>query len=406
MPRPIPPSNTKVLLYHTSFSSTLGGSEYIPLLFIAELQRAGCGVTLALNWKSDLARAAELYNIDIDIRKLTVVQVKPKNRTLCKLDAILPFYTTRQLQKLAKQADICISAANMIDFGKPAHHIVYLMRLFGDNAFNRFVMHEKPLSGLPLFKQKVRTFVAETFLRPLLGMRSTRKILADQREHIYVPSRYVADTMLKFYGPFNCTVFYPPTVFDSAPGAGIRRDPLRVIALGRIQKEKKILEIIDIVERARKESGLDISLHLAGPVTPDEYGERVRRIAGDNPWIRLLGPIYNQDKADFLGSGEYAVHARRDEEFGISVTEYLKAGLITIVPDEGGSMEIVDSPGLTYHTNEEAARILARLLQDEAFRAEQLAHCTERAKLFTNSAYMENQTRILNAILDGAGADS
>ena len=392
-------SGKKVLIYYYTFASKPGGSDYLPLLFIAELQRRGCDITLALDWKSDMKRAANIYHVELDAEKVHVVTVKPKNGLLKKLDSILPFYRVRQLRKLAKQADVCISAANMIDFGRPAHHVVYLLRLFGDNAFNDFCQHRPPLSGFPRLKRQVRTFVAENLLRPLLGTRSTRKILGDRREHIYVPSNYVADTMRAFYGPFNCTVFYPPTSFDSLP-AEVKRDPMRVIYLGRIQEEKGILKIVCIADRARTLSGLDIRLDLAGPLTPGAYTEALKRTVAEKPWIRLVGPVYGQEKTEFLLSGTYAIHAERDEAFGISITEYLKAGCIPVVPDEGGTPEVVDDPALTYHTDEDAAKILARLLSDDAFRRERLEHCQERAGDFSFECYLETQHRILDNILE------
>ena len=392
------PTGKKILIYYYMFGKTLGGSDYLPLLFIEELQRRGNSITLALDWKSAIEHAANHYGVRINLQAVNVVLVKPENDFLRRLDAILPFYRVRQLKKLAKHADVCISCANMIDFGKPAHHVVYLMRLFGDNAFCDFFMHRKPLSGLPLFNRKLRTLLAETILRPLLGMRLTRTILADQREHVYVPSQYVANTMRAFYGDFNCTIFYPPTTFEIPP-MEIKRIPHRVIYLGRVQKEKGITEIIDIVDCVRMISKQDIQLHIAGPMTPGEYAEALKRTVAEKPWIRFIGPIYGNDKAAFLLGGTYAVHARRDEEFGISVAEYLKAGIIPIVPDEGGSMEVVSNPALTYHTNEEAANILAHLLSDEVFRQEQLGLCRKRANAFSFERYMENQHKILDKIL-------
>ena len=62
-------------------------------------------------------------------------------------------------------------------------------------------------------------------------------------------------------------------------------------------------------------------------------------------------------------------------------------------------IEIVNNPELTYHTNEEAAKILVRLQQDQAFYETQLAHCRERAKAFSMQAYLENQHKVLSAIL-------
>lgn len=393
-----PGPGKRVLIYYYKFAVTPGGSDYLPLLLIAELQRRGCSVTLALDWESDLRHAADIYHVDLDVQNVTLLTVKPKSRFARRLDSVLPFYRVRQLKSLAKHADVCISAANLIDFGKPAHHVVFLLRLFGDNAFNDFCRHSPPLSGIPRLKRKLRTFLAESFLRPLLGARSTRKILADPRERIYVPSRYVADTMRAFYGPFNCTVFYPPTSFDIPPMT-IERDPLRVIYLGRIQQEKGISGIIGIVERARALSGRDIRLHLAGPLTPGDYTEDLKRTVAEKTWILLAGPAYGKEKAAFLLGGTYAIHAERDEAFGISITEYLKAGCIPIVPDEGGTPEVVDNPALTYHTDGDAARILVRLIDDEAFRREQLDYCKKRAELFSFDRYMETQHIILNHIL-------
>ena len=396
-----PATGKRVLIYYIQFTASPGGSEYLPLLFMEECQKRGCSITLALNWESDVGRTAALYGVDLDLRKIDVIVIKPKKRFLDRLDNILPFYRVWQLKKLAKHSDVCISAANMFDFGQPAHHVVILLRLFGDNLFHDFFIHKPPLTGFPRFKQAFRTFVAETFLRPLLGIRSTRKILADQREHIYVPSRYVADTMLKFYGPFNCTVFYPPTMFEPVL-KDVRRDPLRVVYLGRIAQEKHVETIIGIVERTREMSGLDLSLHIAGSLDSSPYVDEIRRMAEKKPWIHLVGAVFDKDKERFLLSGTYAVHATREEAFGISITEYLKAGIIPIVPDEGGSTEVADNPEITYHSDQEAAGIMTRLLSDEAFRKKQLAFCEQRAKVFSKESYMSNQRKLLDRILSDA----
>jgi len=389
----------RVLIYYMDFHSSIGGGEYLSLLLIAELQKT-CEVTLALNWESDVAKAAEMAGIPVDMAALKVVLVKPESEFLRRIDAILPFYRTRQLKKLAKKADVCISTANLFDFGKPAHHFVYLLRLMGDNAFIDYYNHVPPLKGAARFKRKARTFLAETILRPLLGMRSTRKILADPREHIYPPSQYVDSIMRSFYGPFNSTVFYPPTAFEAGETV-VPRDPLRINYLGRVTPEKRVDEIVEIVARARELSGQPLTLYLAGHLDETPFIEKLRRTAAGNPWLHLPGPVYGEEKTRFLLSGAYAIHAERDEAFGISITEYLKAGLIPIVPDEGGTVEIVDAPELTYHTPEDAAQILTRLLRDESFREGLLRHCGERAKLFSAQAYMESQRRTLEKILAG-----
>ena len=71
-----------------------------------------------------------------------------------------------------------------------------------------------------------------------------------------------------------------------------------------------------------------------------------------------------------------------------------------MVPDEGGPCEIVDDPELAWHTVEEGARILARLVSDESFRRAKREHCAERARLFTRQAYLESQHELLTGILN------
>jgi glycosyltransferase involved in cell wall biosynthesis len=388
----------RVLIYYKVFHSWVGGGRFLPLLFIAELQKT-CEITLALDTMSDVANGAKLAGIPLDASKLKVVQVMPKREFFRKIDATLPFYRIRQLKKLAKKADVCISTVNMIDFGKPAHHFVYIFKTFGDNAFIDYCRHIPPPKGFPGFKRNLRTFLAEKILRPMLGIRSTRKIIADPRERIYPTSRYVDSVMRGFYGPFTSTVFYPPTAFE-VNLSGVERDPLQVNYIGRISEEKRIEDIIRIVELARNSSGSDLKLHIAGQMENTPYAEKLKRIAKEKNWIRFVGMVLGEAKERFLLSGTYAIHAERDETFGIAITEYLKAGSIPVVPDEGGTMEIVDSPALTYHDNEEAAAILTKLLQDEEFRKEQLAHCAKRAEAFTMKAYLENQRLTLEKILE------
>ena len=392
------PSEKNAVVFFHSFMATLGGSEYLPLLLIAELQQRGYSVTLALTWKADLEQVARRYQIDIDTQNVKVIAIGPKNALVRRMDLVLPFYKTRKIKSLAKNADICFSLSNTIDFGKSAHHVIVQLHHFQDSAFWIFISRKKTPSVFFRIKRKFRFIVSEFFFRPLLRVRSTRKIIVDKREHIYVPSQYVADAMQAFYGPFNCTVFYPPTIF-TAPSLVVKRDPLRVIYLGRIMKEKGITDIIDVVEKARQLSSLPLEFHIAGRLDNDPYSKNLQSIALEKPWIKFVGLVYGEKKAAFLLSGSYAIHAERDEAFGISITEYLKAGCIPIVPDEGGTPEVVDDPALTYHTDEDAARILVHLLNDEAFRRERLEHCKKRAKEFSFERYLETQHRILDGIL-------
>ena len=145
-------------------------------------------------------------------------------------------------------------------------------------------------------------------------------------------------------------------------------------------------------------SGKKLTLDIAGDLPPSTYSDVIRDLAARNPWISLKGALYGDDKRQFLPSGTYAVHGQRDEAFGIAVTEYLKAGVVPVVPDAGGSCEVVDNPALTYHSVEDAAQILARLVCDGPFREDMVRHCNVRARMFSCEAYLERQHALVAEI--------
>ena len=383
-----------VLLYY-SFSFSFGGGEYLPLSFIAALQNV-CRLTVAADMPSNIERAAEVFGIGIDLSKVKVVQVTPPGYDPKRHNALVSLYRFRHLKKLARHADICLSAANIMDFGRPAHHFINMLA-FGDDAFTRYVRnHATPVRGG--MAARTKRFLAEFTLRPLLGMRSKRSIIRDRREHVYPNSRFVEKLMADFFGPFNSTVFYPPTLFEA--GSAAARDPLKVVYIGRIVPEKRITDLIGIVEKARAATGLDVKFHLAGRLnqTP-AYGAELEKMAAERDWLKFTGPLYGEEKKSFLLSGSYAIHAERLEAFGIAVTEYLASGNIALVPDEGGAPEVVGSPDLTYRTNEEAAQILARLLTDTAFRERQREHCAARARFFSAESYLGRQRELIESIV-------
>lgn len=384
----------KVLLYY-NFSFSFGGGELLPLSFIAELQNA-CDLTIALDKADGLRQAADLYGIPIAPSAFQVEQIMPDGYSIRRHSAYLSLHRTRKLKKLARKADICISLSNITDFGKPAHHFINMLA-FGDDTFTDFVRNGKQTRKKTL--PTICRSVTKKLLRTILGLREKRQIIRDPREHVYPNSRFVEQLMTSFYGPFNSTVFYPPTLFADR-GLSVQRDPLKVVCIGRIVREKRITDIIDIVRRARVLSNQDLTLHIAGRIdqTPS-YGELLRTISAQESWVVLTGTRYGKEKEEFLTSGTYAIHAERDEAFGISIAEYLAAGLIPIVPDEGGSCEVVNNPTLSYSTNEEAARILAHLLADEDFRAQQQAACVSRAKVFSRDAYLDRQHELLRGLL-------
>ncbi len=387
----------KVLVYYRYFGLKHGGGDYLPLTFIAELQKH-CDVTLALDWEGHFDLAVQFYGIPIDRERLRIVVLLPKSYRPSRHNTFFSLLRFRKLKQLAKQADVCIATDNIMDFGRPAHHFLS-SAAFGDAGFVDFV-NTRRIAAAPPLPRRVRE-LADKALRLLLGMRTRREIICSRSEHIYPNSRYIAGLLTQYYGGFTGKVFYPPTIFDFAQKK-LERDLLKVVYIGRLEASKRLAEIISIVERARELSGKDIKLSLAGRPYSDAYREELDRLTADKKWVSFPGELYGEAKADFLLSATCAIHAMRTEAFGISITEYLKAGLIPIVPDEGGACEVADNPELSFHTPDEASAILVRLLEDPEFRERQRRRCAERACLFSCDAYMERQRQLLEEIVGPA----
>ena len=382
-----------VLLYY-NFSYPLGGGDILPLTFASWLQSRS-KLTLAVDSQAGFRRALEAFGGALDPARITVAPLLPDEFDSRTHNFYWSYRRSLRLKRLAAKADICISAANVIDFGRPAHHFINML----SGVDHAFTAH----SGIVRPETSVKGFLVNEVIRPIAGMRSKKRIFADGRERFYSNSKYVHNRLAAFYGDFHDTIFYPPTTYE--PEASVdapARDPMRVICLGRISKEKRITDIIDVVERARRISGKDIKLTIAGPCGNGGYAMLVRQSVEARNWITLVDGVFGKAKNDLLRSGSFAVHARRDEEFGIAVTEYLKAGLIPVVPDEGGSCEVVDKPELSYSSNEDAASKLARLVTDDAFAKAMREHCRSRALTFSRSEYEKRESGILEKILSGS----
>ena len=171
---------TKVLVYY-NFSYPLGGGDYLPLTFISELQNMS-SVTLAVDSRAGFERALQCFDVHIDKSRINIAQLMPQGYAASRHTFVHSFIRNVRLKKLARNADICISASNIIDFGRPAYHFINF--LIGVDAKFRFITdHVNP--PRTSVAQQFKHFLSETILRSFLNVRSKRKIIHDPREHFY-----------------------------------------------------------------------------------------------------------------------------------------------------------------------------------------------------------------------------
>ena len=383
----------RALLFFTGFSKQIGGSEYLAFLLIKELQKS-CEVTVALQHAgADPLAVAEIYGIHLSRENLKLIVLEPKSRFLGKLDRVFDSLWRRRLRRIGPRYDICISCANVVDFGRPGFHFIFMLAL--DNSFRNYFWGGKPSSVVSIIKEICRNSI-ERLSMVVAGCRKVAKIVADEKETIIPNSEFVRKTLEAHYHCKIGPVFYPPTTYEFA---NIHRNKnLDVLSIGRIAPEKRVADMIEIVRIARNKSGLPFRIRLAGLCSNPVVAKQIDELSKLYDWVVLEGVVVGEKKSKLFGECSFALHACKIEAFGISVAEYLKAGVVPIVPVEGGPAEIVDYAPLLYGTLDEAADILIRLSTDERFYNECAGHCAQRSKFFSAATYFKRQSELIGKI--------
>ena len=182
-------------------------------------------------------------------------------------------------------------------------------------------------------------------------------------------SGWTADVVEDAYGT-RPRVCYPPidtAEFESRPWDE-REDG--VVTVGRIERSKRIVELIEIVDRVR-ERGHDCHLHVIGPTVDEEYRREVEELAESREYVFLEGEIPREELVERICSHKYGIHGKRYEHFGMAVAELAAGGAIPFVPDDGGQHAIVeDRAELTYESVADAVEKVSTVVDDESLQRE------------------------------------
>lgn len=386
------------LVYFTEISRNvghIGGSEMLFFLIIQELQRRGYVVTVALQSEGDVVAGSRDYGVLVDAAALKVVNLSKCGRFLSLLDRHLKFIWQYRLRRLGPKYDVCISCANVVDFGRLGVYFIYMLTL--DEAFKEHFWRENTSLA-----RRIRLWCVcarDAVVKAMCGVRSIARIVRDRREVVLPNSDFVRHCIDEYYGSRVHDAFYPPTVFEPSHIERVACENCNDIAcIGRLAPEKRISALIDIVRKARERSGIDFRLRFAGNCPDDDNGRKIKSLAEKYGWVKLEGSLFGVEKESFLSSCNFAIHGCKVEAFGISITEYLKAGLVPIVPKEGGSSEVVGFDELEYDNDDDAVDMLIKLATDKSFYDECLNHCILRGKEFSAGAYMHRQSELLDEL--------
>lgn len=153
-------------------------------------------------------------------------------------------------------------------------------------------------------------------------------------------------------------VVYPPVDSSFDPGKE-RQD--RAVILGRIASDKNMEEAVKIIEET------DLNLAIVGSAEQgSEYVEKLESEAEEKDWIEVKKNVPRQELRNKLETSKIGLSCKREENFGINVVEYMKAGLIPMVYNHAGPAEIVRKERFTYESVDEAAEKIEKNLKEES----------------------------------------
>jgi glycosyltransferase involved in cell wall biosynthesis len=294
----------------------------------------------------------------------------------------------RSCQSRCNEYDVVVSTDDEIDFGRPGvqyTHYPHMERHLQD--FRRLEGLSPGQKFLGLLTGKVRPWLF------ISGIRLSRL----RRNRMVTNSHWTAHRIKQVYG-VDAVVLYPPVLWSGAIPGWAERKPA-FVALGRLSPDKRLMEMIDIIERVR-ERGFPVELEIIGnedQVAGQAFIRQLEtRIARAGDWVHLHDSISRPELETVISRCRFGLHAMIDEHFGIAVAEMMRAGCIVFVPDNGGQVEIIgNEPGLRYGSDDDAVEKICKLLMDEKEQLRLQSSLGHRSELFSELKFMEGMREVV-----------
>jgi glycosyltransferase involved in cell wall biosynthesis len=276
--------------------------------------------------------------------------------------------------------DLVMSAHNEVDFGRPGIQYVHYP-----------VRHVAPLPvDLRWYHRRWALGVYE-HLWSLIAPFDDATMRANVT---LVNSAWTGALVADVHG-IAVQVVYPPAAGAFADVPWAKREN-GFLCIGRISPEKRIEDVMAVV-RAVRAKRPDAHLHIVGSDDHAAYARHVRRLARQaGPWVSIDGTLGIEALERLVTTHRYLLHGMREEHFGMSVAQALRAGCIPFVADGGGQVEVVgDEPLLRYRSLNDAAHKIETVMASAPLQAEIRARLAARASSFGPERFMEEIRRVV-----------
>jgi glycosyltransferase involved in cell wall biosynthesis len=359
-----PSQKKKIAVWYPGF---MGGGAEAVALWMLEALKEKYDLTLFTVAEINFERLNSMYGTQLSPKFVKLKCLSPQwmNRLVDfaiannKDARMLSFHLLiRYLKSRVRDYDLAISAYNAIDLGCPGIQYIHWIKVVEGNSF-----YQK-ISGFSRDRLKSNISLANSYV--------------------------VAETAQKEYG-VDSIVVYPPVVLEPANIPWEQKEDA-FICSGRLTKAKQPHKVIEILRRVRQQ-GFDIKLYLTGGgggAYALDYRNFLQKIIDENSaWVTVHENLSYKDYVEVLSKCKYGIHYKQ-EPFGISIAEMVKAGALPFVRSQGGQIEIVgeQNQSLFFDNEKEAVEKIVTILKDFDKQTELSRALEERTRLFSTERFM------------------
>jgi glycosyltransferase involved in cell wall biosynthesis len=368
-----------------------GGTEAVTAWTIEALKK-DYDVTL-ITYSPVLARELnDFYGTHLEDHEVTIV--RPRLPALLGRTKRFTYLKDHLMMRYCKSVkdgfNLFIGAGVGYDFGAPTIQYVGL----GPGSALVKMLNRQP-GSLPWYYSLKTGFIRFCERVSNFSLEHSRKNITLVNSHW--TGKVVQDT-------FNLTeyqVIYPP-VEDPPTNNHWQNRKNGFLCIARIVPEKRIDEVIRILEQVRK-SGFDVSLQIVGRPDDSNYADGIQRLADENSsWLTFSGVLPKDQLFPLMNENRYGINGALDEPFGIAVAELVKAGCIVFAPNGGGQKEILGTPELVFDNRDDGAQKIIQVLEDEALQQAMLTKLARRSEAFSTAAFCEGTQRVVTQYFKGA----
>jgi glycosyltransferase involved in cell wall biosynthesis len=367
-----------------------GGSEAMPLWIMETLKRI-YDITLITMGDIDLDEMNHAYGTNLKGKECNIISI-PIPFLLKKRFAVLRGYRlARHCAKHAAEYDIMISTYNVMDFGLKGVQFIADFS-FIDELRRKYDFPEHGSQNI-LYRQSFARSLYLKIGRLLAGISKD-----GWKQNITIANSDWSGRVMHDVCGTECKTLYPP-VLGEFPSIFWDKRETGFVVLARLSPEKRIEKIIEIVEKVRQR-GFDVHLHILGRGDKSEYMKKLRRLCDERKdWVFMEGLVVGQRKREFIARHKFSISARKNEPFGISVAETVKAGCIAWVPHGGGQTEIVNHPVLIYDSVQDAVSKICGVLLNESMQNNLRTHLVKQAEIYSLERFKEAIRNLVDDVL-------